>query len=237
MKVTLVSSFRNASHYIKRYVKQVTALRDYLHEDNRKLSLVLGYGDSSDDTEQMLKDLMPTNIESLFVDVSHGGPEFGSVVHPVRFAQLSFIGNRMWERIPKDAKFVGLVESDLVWEGATLACLVDHVEALRSVDNPQSSPTLLAPMIKHRDGRFYDTWAFRAGGEHFRNQPPYHVGLTQRPSHFMEMDSVGSVVFMDGDIARKVCFPPDDVVVGLCKQAKALGARIFLDRSAEVYHP
>lgn len=204
-----------------------------LENQGDELQLILGYGDSNDGTGEALFDECANRFAATLKDVSHGGHNYGSIVHPQRFKQLAFVGNTLWGLIPKDADVVALVESDLIWQGDTLLNLRNHL-------NLSNLPVILAPMVYHTDMRFYDTWAFRLYGVHFTNHKPYHPALITpeiSSRRYYEMDSVGSLMFMQGKLARQLHWPERDVVVGLCRIAKGLGAKIILDSFAEVYHP
>lgn len=225
MKICIVSAFRNAVQYIERYCEQMDDLQKLLVKDGRRLHLLLGYGDSTDGTAETLFDECSNRFDAHLLDVSHGGHHFGSVVHSERFRQLASVGNQLWRQIPEDAEIVGLVESDLIWSGKDLYSLILEVRF----------NCLVSPLTKHLDGRFYDTWAYRMNGKNFYNEPPYHPGLNKQ--RYYAMDSVGSVFFMQGELARRLQWPEKDVVVGFCRLAREAGASILLDTDVEVYHP
>lgn len=231
MIVSIVSCFRNSATYIQRYCTQMEGLQEELKKRGHQLNLVLGYGDSTDNTDDILQNSnYLDNLDTKLYDVSHGGKHYGSVVHPTRFKQLSYVGNTLWSHLPKRVDVVGLVESDLIWEPEALSKLV---EATRSLD-------MVAPMVLHQNDHFYDTWAFILNGKNFRYNPPYHRELLQGEQYedyIYEMDSVGSCFFMQAEIAFKVHWPPEDVVVGLCRQVREDGYSIYLLREAKVYHP
>lgn len=231
MNITIVSHFRNAYHYIDRYMEQMDSLQSLLYASGHPLTLVLGYGDSTDCTGERLHEECSHRFDGRLVEVSHGGLSYGSIVHQERFKQLAFVGNRLWSHIPEDASIVGLVESDLIWSAHDLFNLICMTR--QAVLNQKSM--ILAPMIMHLDKRFYDIWAFRMDGMNFQNEKPYHAGLSER--RYYDMDSVGSVLFGDGNLMRSLSFPEGDVVVGFCKEAKERGAKIVLDSHTEVYHP
>lgn len=224
MKITIVSTFRNASWYVPRYCEQMDKLQERLAKLNHTLQLTLGYGDSKDGTGEILFEECSHRFDTNLIDVSHGGIHYGSIVHPDRFKQLAFIGNKLWEAIPENANVVGLVESDLIWSPYVMTSLAVTV-------GPRQ---IYAPMVYHEDGRFYDTWAFRKGGISFNNHRPFHPALGG--NNCLTMDSVGSVLFMKRDLAEKLHFPKEDVVVGLCNQARELGSEIWLWTSLAVYH-
>lgn len=236
MKIVVTSAFRNATRYLERYFEQMGELKSALAERDDRLSLVLGYGDSSDGTGGSLYDECHHRFDTKLIEVNHGGPHFGSIVHEQRFKQLAKVWNRIWREIPEDADYVAFIESDLIWRAQKFIDLFEFIQGLRSIRSDTNAPTLVAPLVLHLDERFYDTWAFRYNGVQFKNDPPYHKGLEGLGS-YTEMNSVGSFILMDGNIARKLSFPEEDVIVGLCRQARLLGARIFLDKLTKVYHP
>lgn len=232
MDIVIVSYFHNAEGYVQRYFNQMAALQQCLELRGDTLRLILGYGDCTDNTEKMIREETNEDFMATLVNVSHGGKVFGSVVDRQRFKQLAEIGNKLWAKIPKLADVVGLIESDLTWKPEAILKLIDGVVSL---EDSLSSPILLAPMVKLSDGRFYDTWAFRRDGRNFRNTPPFHPHLRQS-ADYVDMTSVGSCIFMRGEIARQLTWPERDVVVGLCAKATDLGVKVMLDTKTEVIH-
>lgn len=160
---------------------------------------------------------------------------FGSVVHPQRFKQLAFVANRLWVNIPTDSDYVLVVESDLIWSASTLTSLLNDVEAIRFFGSGGSGGNILAPLVIGPDDLFYDVWAFRVDGRNFTKEWPYHSNLKNYP--ILEIDSVGSCALMDYKLARKLTWPEEDLFVGLCRQARELGAMVIVDSKLRVYHP
>lgn len=233
MNVALLSSFRDATGYLPRYAEQVRELATALGAQGDALHCVWCEGDSVDDSHAALLDLALHDPTPYTVDIfqhTHGGPHFGSVEHPQRFAQLAGVGNALLDHVPDDADSVLIVESDLVWEAATLVRLVGHLATVPAV----------APMVMDSDpaDRFYDVFAFRRGGERFTNAAPYHPDLaTVRPGELLQLESAGSVVAMRGHLARRARFPREDVIVGFCRELCADGATLYLDPRLCVRHP
>ena len=91
MNVTVISAFRNSEAYIDRYFQQIDRLANLLakRKPYTRLNLVLGYGDSTDGTGEILFEAAADSIGAHLLDVSHGGPHFGSIEHPQRFRQLA----------------------------------------------------------------------------------------------------------------------------------------------------
>lgn len=208
-------------------------LQIQLQRSGHNLKLILGYGDSNDGTGKALLDETAYRFDADLFDVSHGGPEFGSVVHPVRFRQLAGAINQLWRKIPADTNYVYVVESDLIWRASTLSSLLNDAEAIRKGFSDPIKGIIVAPQIKGSDGLFYDTWAFRENGKQFTKHPVMRITYES----FLELDSVGSCACLDYGLAKEIYWPEEDVFVGLCRMAKEKGARIFMDGSLIVEHP
>lgn len=226
LNVTICSAFRNASHYVDYYFSQIEELSDILRKRGDWPTFILGYGDSRDGTTEKLFEYGNRRANILLVDCSHGGKEYGSIVHAQRFRQLAYVANRIWEKLPHQVDVALWLESDLIWETEVLIKLIDHT-ALYPV---------IAPLVFHKDPitKFYDTFAFRKYGVNFTNEPPYHKKLH---GGINEMDSVGSCVAFSGHFAKELTIPVEDVIVGMCRQARALGHGIYCDADLKVYHP
>lgn len=236
MNIAVISLFRNASSYIQNYFDQLLIWNEQLKEFGHSLTPILGYGDSDDGTEEMLFEECKNLDYSILLDVSHGGPIYGSVVHPERFKQLSDSANRLWRLIPSDADVVALIESDLEWEPETMMALLRGLKLYQSAKSFGPKRFIISPLVLNKDRTFYDTWAFRKDKTHFQAQPPYHSKFHPK-GRYSDMDSVGSCFFMTGNLKHLVSFPEKDVVVGLCRSAKENGAEIYIDRESKVYHP
>jgi hypothetical protein len=230
MNVTLCSAFRNAEGYIGRYFDQLSALAIALLDRGDHLYCVWGEGDHTDDTPHVL-DAAARFFDSDIVTVNHGGQDYGSVVHPDRFANLSKVWNAIFERIPHDSDAVIVCESDLIWQPQTLLALLDHLAHV-----PAVSPMI----VLERDGwpkeYAYDRWAFWRNGVQIRSMPPYFDDLDGDPD-LVELDSGGSCMAMRGDVARRVTWPPEDVFRGLCRQIREGGDSVYLDMRLKVAHP
>lgn len=231
MIVTIISAFRNAvGPQIDRYFCQMEALDKLLTQRGDTLTLLLGYGDSTDGTGEMLYEECLLRFNTIMVDVSHGGKAYPSVVDPIRFKQLAFVWNKLLAHVPSDADVVGTVESDLIWEAQTMVRLIDDLEHLPP---PYGA---VAPMVMDGPTSFYDVFAHRRKGERFTKTPPFHPDI-ELDSDLLAMDSAGSVLFMDADLARKARFTDEEVIVGLCEQIYQYGGSIWLDCHASVCHP
>lgn len=231
MNIYMVSAFRNAARYVERAVMQAAVLSLKLSAEGHRLHCIWGEGDSTDDTrDQLAFACYGSGIRVKLVDVTHGGPEFGSVVDAQRFKQLAYVGNKLWAEIPASADAVVWVESDLIWDASTLVRLVESLERV----------PMVAPMIlRRRPGGlplFYDTWAARKDGDHFRGRSPYHPALKRSHAELVEMDSVGSCVAMRKGVSEGLEWPEEDVIVGLCRQWRERGGSVWLHTGLAVWH-
>jgi hypothetical protein len=224
LNVTILSLFRNSTHYLERYFEQMDSLQARLRERGDTLHLILGYGDSIDGTGEALFDECANRFCALLVDVSHGGRHYGSIEHPTRFKQLAYCGNKLLACVPTDADVVGIVESDLIWDANTMVALIDHLAHVPAI----------APMIMDGERSFYDGYAFRKNGVRFTKTPPYCEWLG---SDLMQVDSAGSVLFARGNLARKARLTDEQVIVGYCEAIREQGGSIWLDPTRTVYHP
>lgn len=227
--IVVVSAFRNSERYIERYFEQIDALQIEVRKLGQRLFLILGYGDCLDHTQALLHEYASHRLYAVrLVNVSHGGPAYGSIVHRNRFKQLAFIGNLLWQQIPQEAEYVSLIESDLIWEPKTF------LELLATLTKPDVG--MVAPMVYDSRGSFYDTWAFRIRGIHFMPTPPYFPVKISGEA-LQRIESVGSYFVMRGELARQLSWPEKDVVVGVCKQVRDLGKGVYVHRSVGVQHP
>ena len=234
MKVALISAFRNAEKYMNDYYRQVVSLHYALQARHDSLRCAWGEGDSTDCTLKRLKGFT-NGLDAEVVDCTHGGPVYGPIVNAQRFRQLAHVGNRLWAHIPDAADVVVLVESDLIWEAATLVALIDHLENVPCV----------APMIMEQStGGFYDVWAFRRGWVNFTKCAPYHADIAsagsadeRRQASLLQLDSAGSCLAMNASLARKLMWSEENVIVGICEQINQLGGGVFLDPALTVAHP
>lgn len=196
------------------------------------LSLVLGYGDSTDDTDAMLFEATSGGIGARLIDVTHGGEVYGSIVDERRFRQLAYIGNKIFANIPDDVDAVVWCESDLIWEPKTMMALIDRLQDYPAV----------APMVMHAGNPglypgggpfFYDSYCHRRNGQRFSNTPPYHPELG---ADMLQMDSAGSVLAMNAGLVKHIKIG-SDVLIGACRQIYELGGSVWLDPALIFFHP
>ena len=210
MRVVLSSIFRDSTGYLPRYFSQIAALRE--HADVR---LVLGEGDSSDGTGAVLGSYLE-DWDSV-VTHNHGGPRYGSIDHPQRWANIAGVVRDVVRAVADPGDAFVWVESDLVWDPLTM------MELLKA-DRP------VAPMVFAADTpRFYDTWGYRKGGQMFLGHPPYLPGGPQ-DERYVPIDSCGSCFVVP---ARD--FPTVRDWDGMWPFPA--GGRLVLDTASTVRHP
>lgn len=229
MNVVVCSAFRDSARTsLGRYMAQLDTLRDALADRGDTLTVVWGEGDSRDGTRDQLDSaLAQGRFAGELIDVTHGGRWHGSVVNSDRFRQLAQVSNAIWEAIPDNADVVLFLESDLAWDTAGLLTLIDGTQ----------QHAVTCGMVYHRIGghRFYDTWAYSAGGKTFGALAPYHPALTG--DEWVELDSAGSCLAIRGDMAHRLLWSANDVVRGICAQVRANGGEIWLNTTVRIVHP
>jgi len=163
---------------------------------------------------------------STIVDCTHGGQAYGSVESWLRFKQLSHVGNVIWAAIPEDTDAVIYVESDLIWEPATLIKLLEALTVYPAV----------VPMIMDSPPAetFYDVWAYRRNGIRFTKRFPFHADFW--PHSVMRLDSAGSCMALRWKLAQWLSFP-EDCFVGFCRLLHEQGGELWLDPTLTVFHP
>lgn len=230
MRVTIGSAFRNSARnqHLGRYEAQLFQLRDLLRVHGHSLDVVFVEGDSVDTTARNLADILRRFGPGRLEDVSHGGPVYGSTESPVRMQALCGVGNGILANVPKETDVLVYVESDLIWDPVTIWGLMQRLS---------SDVDVVAPLIfagKH----FYDVFAFRGlDGERFSPFVPWHSSFTNAVSPLIEVGSAGSCLVMKGEVARTCRIPPEDALVGFCRNAKSAGYRIWVDSAGTVRHP
>lgn len=231
MRFVVASAFRNAAgQQINRWMDQVLNLRRELRQKYFcYLRAVAVEGDSTDATQAQLQALA-TKVSGLFeleiVTCNHGGPVYHSTESPQRMEALSKVGNAILGSIRENDDIVIYVESDLIWDGATISALIDHVVAGES--------DVVAPLV-FAGNNFYDVYLYRKNGERFGPFPPYHsqlnaLGLT-------DVDSAGSCLVMRAEVARKCRIRDGRALLGFCDDVRANGYSIKVDSTLSIRHP
>lgn len=247
MNTAVVSAFRNSSlGHVRRWASQCASLRAHLrtlHYCAVHVSAI--EGDSSDNgatVKYLREECAHNNLAHNITHLNHGRPHYGSVEHPDRMSSLSKVNTAMLDSIAVNDDVVVYVESDLVWDAATIGQLISLLLS-------QTKFQVVAPMVFAGD-LFYDVWGHRGlDGERFSPFPPYHSSLARRdsaryftsdPNHsddLLEVSSAGSCLIMRGDVARTVRITDNGALVGWCKSARDLGHRIAVAPELVVRHP
>lgn len=229
MIVALGSMFRNSTGYLDRYVDQVFALDNALAANGDRLRLILAEGDSLDRTwEQLHERAAVTGIECVILKREHGGPQFGSVNVEQRWRQISFVMDGVLEQIRRSDDAFIWVESDLIWQPATM---------LRLLDDLRSVPCATCFSFGEGTRRHYDTWGHRGlDGVGFTQFEPYHADL--KPRGLTEILSAGSVIVCRGDAAYDShCDPGTEGPVDWCREMRGRGFGLWFDPTVAVEHP
>jgi hypothetical protein len=230
MQLVLASMFRNSTAYLDRYFAQAGELRRVFPQ----LRLLLVEGDSTDDTRAALLRRLDDWPGSELVFRDHHGPVFGSVNVPRRWNQISYACNGVWSNIPATATAVIYVESDLIWEVATMNQLL--YDTARFTQWPGAA---VAPMCFSRGTtRFYDIWGYRRSRQQFSPDPPY-IPDYEGPQDLVRLDSCGSCQVMPASLARLVRYDErsGDGPLSLGRSIWAAGGSLWLNPTVKVEHP
>jgi hypothetical protein len=240
VKVAIGSVFRDSVGYVSRYLQQIDFLRQRLEHEGHTLRPILVEGDSIDQTEKCLRAYVASHQGSVFVKRAHGGRNFGSVDHPVRWKNLAYACNGVLDSLEEEDDVLIYVESDLIWNVPTMMQLFWHVAGeLGSVDTvPHGGKwkgiDAVAPLCFTASGFFYDIWGHRVGETHFTPFPPYHPSLGLKKGPLYPIDSAGSCVVAKGTAARRSRFGDEACIVDYCH---GLGTQLWLDPRVWVIHP
>lgn len=222
--------FRDSTGYFDRYRRQVDAFSHLMEERGDHVRVVAIENDSTDDTWEAINLWGHASFTYLTLVKAHDDcPYWPSVDHRGRWRHIAWVCNQVLDEVDDRDDVLLYVESDLVWEPATMVTLVDHLANVDAVSCPN--------FADGPGGRYYDIWGSRRGGQRFAPWPPYHEDLVGWDGGLMEMDSVASVLAIRADIARKTRFQPEDAFVGWCRDICTQGGRIWMDMTVHVVHP
>lgn len=215
-------------------MSQAAALKEYLSHLGISVRVLAVEGDSTDDTRDSLVSASRKYRLDLTLDTcNHGGPVYGSTEQPERMAALSRVCNAIFDGVLPSDNVLLYVESDLIWQPATIGLLLDHVIHDQEFD-------VFSPMVMAGEN-FYDVWAFRdLEGNRFGPFPPFHHLIpTLSDNRILEVSSVGSCLMMSAAVARvdDVRVTNDNALVGWCQTARKAGYRIAVATDLEVRHP
>jgi len=227
--LAVITFFRNSARngQVARFFTQAARLRNLLQKQGFSLRVVAVWGDCTDDTlSHILLNAEYHNLAVQTVNHDHNGPEFGSTEHPERLKALSDLGNTGLASIRPEDTAVFYVESDLVWEPATVINLLNRLN---------HEVHVVAPLIFAGE-HFYDVFCFRKNGERFAPFYPYHSELKHDGS-LTQVDCVGSAMVMHAEVARKCRIVDNDVLIGFGRDCWAKGFTVNVDASLRVNHP
>lgn len=223
MNVTVGSMFRDSGPYLDRALDQYERLAKELDAKGDHCRFVFVENDSTDDTHERLCDF-DGDVE--LIRRSDDCPYWGSVDVRERWQHLAWVANGVLENVLPEDDMVIYVESDLAWEPTTMLHLLDHLNHVDAV----------APLNLRRDGSYYDVWGSRGmDGVRFSAKPPFHRDLIQNVG-LVEVQSIAGCTAMIGDVARTCRFSPDDCYVGLNRDIRLHGWKLWCDPTLSVVH-
>lgn len=237
MNVLLCSIIRGGRHYCERYVQQAKELAGELTLKGDSLRVVIGEGDSTDGTRQVLDRLLrESGLPYELLDVVTHTPWYGSTVNPARFKAKAYCDNIVLSRVrhggTSDADDIVLfIEADLIADAKTLVTAINHVKDGKDV-------IALMPWA----GRaFYDLWAYEAINPNtgqatpFGAFEPYHPSL-KFDGTLTEITSAGSCFVMRAEVAR-IPVPEDEEFRSWSKKIREAGYKMYTSPVLRIHHP
>lgn len=221
-QVAICSIVRDGMDYLPAYRRQLESLDLPAGLDWR---LFIIEGDSRDATHAFLQRWASEDTR-ITIEQEHAGD---STQVQDRAARWARVANACLDLVPRSGAHTHVLwlEADLCFPSELLGRLLAH-----DVD-------VVAPII-FLGGLFYDTWGFRdLAGVSWQNSPPFHPNY--RPMSLMEMGSVGSCVLfrravLDTGVRMKGRYE-DGLLVGMCRDARALGYKVYADTGTAILHP
>lgn len=177
-------------------------------------------GDSSDGTELRLRE-----AAAMFPDIEIIRNDTGmEATDPdTRLRKLSLTVNAGLAAIREDDTHLLLHESDLI---------SPHDVAERFV---AADVDAIAGWVSlGENGIFYDTYAYRAHGVKFNNEPPYHV--VYRPDELFEVESFGSCWMVRTELIRGMQCERGGVI-DICAEIRKRGGRLWVDPRIPIVQP
>jgi hypothetical protein len=213
--IAILSLFRDSqAWYIERYYQQIAAL-DYPPE---KLKVYLVEGDSvnsaqvNHDLANMAQKLVTLDIKATKIIHNTGNAYHKAIINPMRMSTLAKTANAGLQAISDDrfADKILLLESDLLYSPDLILKLLE------------TEKDVIAPLIMARDA-FYDIWGFRTlDGQ--MTTPTFH----QEVNGLTELSSVGSIYLFPAEpIYKGMRYPEEDCAVGMCRQLRKVGYKIW----------
>lgn len=177
-------------------------------------------GDSDDDTAAVLSNVaLGYDVNLVTLETRIAGDDM-----PNRLRRLSASANAFLQRIRDDDDYVLVHESDISSGPDVVARMVANAEDGRC-------PVAAWPVLRMMGiPQFYDTWAYRKGGQHLSHD------LRKHPIVPFEVDSFGTVYLFAAEDGRSVRMK-DQAVLDLCTGLRARGRTLWADPRILVEQP
>jgi hypothetical protein len=223
MIINIVSILRQNSSYIASFICQL----QNLSKNNYEVGTITLVCENPKETENCrIQALIHHDPKFRIVYENNDDRDIFSLEEKV--AQWASIINQGIESaLTTESTHIFFIESDLCFPHDILDVLIN-----KNVD-------IIAPLVLI-GGHFYDSWGFRT----LSNEKMRAIGdIKTNPLQNIpeELSSVGSAVlfkssiFMDGIRFRGPY--EEGLLVGICKDARALGYRVWIDKSVSIIHP
>jgi hypothetical protein len=175
-------------------------------------------GDSSDDTENLLRRMVVDNPQVTIIRRDSGitGDDLAT-----RRRRSSWTASAMFAEIPLEAHAVCLHESDLQ----------SSTDVLTQLLLSSHHPVAGWPIIRLADGpQFYDIWAYRG-----LNGLPFSP-YARPPAHMVRVSSFGSVWMAPTSMVRNRTMG-DEAIVSLCAQWTREGIPLWVNPAIVIQQP
>lgn len=215
--IVVMSLWRNdAARGIAQRIDHLLSKQTFVSDQVRYIWAV---GDSSDETEAILRGYAGDNIEVVRYDSGHEGADALDCRR-----RTSHTATEMFKRVRISDEHACLHESDLKTPQTVLATLSELCRRL--------GPVAGWPVIDLGKGhQFYDTWAYRhLDGRRF-------LSTERRPGLPFNVSSFGSVWMAPAALVRNRSLHPSGAVVDLCGQWRDESVQMWVDPSITVVQP
>lgn len=177
-------------------------------------------GDSDDQTEMLLR--ATAYVSGKDVEVVRHDTGILEDDPDNRLLRLSLTANAGFETVRADDRWWCIHESDLQSERSVIW------DFLRTGKDVIAGWVTLGHI-------FYDTYAYRAKGKMFTNNPPYHEVYDSRS--IFEVESVGSVYMFPAEAVRQGLRCEVGGAVELCQKLRGMGHTIWVDPLIPIIQP
>lgn len=231
-KVLISAIIKDAELWITQFLSNISALND---NDNLDIDYLFIEGNSTDKTYSILSNWIDDCNQNVIL-IKHDLPEEMERIDRV-MDSIELIPEVM-NFYNVDTDYIMLIDADII-ETDMLTTLIAHMESYK-VD-------IIAPYVLIAStNRFYDTHVFRMNNKNFSAAPPYTPNKKGFNSPF-EVDSAGACLLFKSNIfidvirenkkyRKEYNSQKKDGYLGLCKTAKLMNYRIFVDPTVRIYH-